>query len=115
AGVPRPADRCFGRFSWNQDTPRAAQEMDPSRPGDSPGLDGHGASGWETDKLSDTAPKDIEVIAKGMNRFGGADMVLREPAATRGGMFSASSVVFSACLLVDAVASRLVNNVMRRA
>src|ERR1019366_6701557 len=89
--------------------------MDPSRPGESPGLDGHGASGWETDKLSDTAPRDITVIAKGLNPFGGADMVVREPQGSRGGMFSASSITFGGSLLVDGVASQLVKNVLARA
>jgi hypothetical protein len=57
----------------------------------------------------------ITVIAKGMNRFGGAEMVIREPAGTRGGMFSASSIAFSGALLVDEVASQLVKNVLQRA
>jgi hypothetical protein len=118
AGIDVPADGCFGRGSLNQDTPRptpATEEWDPSRPGESTGLAGQGASGWETDKRSDTAPKDIAVIAKGVNRFGGADMVIREPAEERGGMFSASSIAFSGSLLVDEVASQLVKNVLQRA
>jgi hypothetical protein len=115
AGIDLPFDGCFGRESLNQDTPRPSEELDPSRPGESPGLAGHGASGWETDKRSDTAPRDIIVIAKGMNRFGGADMVVREPAEQRGGMFSASSIAFSGSLLVDDIASQLVKNVLQRA
>jgi len=115
AGIDLPADGCFGRQSLNQETPRTSQEMDPSRPGESPVIYGQGASGWEADKLSDTAPRDIAVIAKGMNHFGGADMVVREPARSRGGMFSASSITFSGSLLVDEVASQLVKNVVQRA
>jgi hypothetical protein len=115
AGVDLSANGCFGKRSLNQDTPITTEQMDPSRPGESIGLAGHGASGWETDKRSDTAPRDITTIAKGMNRFGGADMVIREPAQTRGGMFSASSITFAGSLLIDPVASQLVKNVVERA
>jgi hypothetical protein len=115
AGIRLPSDHCFGRRSLNQETPRTAQGLDPSRPGESPVVYGQGASGWETDKISETAPKDITVIAKGMNRFGGADMVVREPSGARGGLFSVSSITFSGALLVDGVASQLVMNVMERA
>jgi hypothetical protein len=115
AGIDLPASRCFGAQSLNQDTPITTEQMDPSRPGESIGLAGQGASGWETDKRTDTAPRDVVTIAKGMNRFGGADMVVREPAQTRGGMFSASSITFAGCLLIDPVASQLVKNAVERA
>jgi hypothetical protein len=64
--------------------------------------------------LSRTAPKDIVIIAKGCNPYGGADMVDREPNGERGGLFSASSLVFSGCLLIDDVASLLLKNVLNR-
>jgi hypothetical protein len=74
-----------------------------------------GASGWETDKLSRQAPKDFVAVAKGLNKHGGADMVVRDPDGTRGGLFSASSVTFSGSLLIDAVCSKILKNVLGRA
>lgn len=116
-GLPvRGAGSCFGGLSLNQNTPAPGPDYDPGRPGMAHGLAGQGASGWETDKLSVTAPSDITVVAKGANgRKGGADMVVREPAGTRGGMFSASSLTYGGALPIDAVASGIVRNVLRRA
>jgi hypothetical protein len=111
AGIPMQRNQRFGTRSLNRSMPQDG----PIRSAGVYHLDGCGASGWETDKRSKTAPRDVIVVAKGMNRFGGADMVVRDPAATRGGMFSASSVVFSGCLLIDPFASHMVGNVLRRA
>jgi hypothetical protein len=105
----------FGGISLNQNTVKKYSRYDPGRPGVENGLCGMGASGWETDKLSRTAPKDFQVIAKGTNPRGGADMVVREPHGTRGGVFSASSLVFSGSLSVDLVCSLIVKNVIDRA
>jgi hypothetical protein len=105
----------FGGMSLNRNTPKTYSRYDPGRPGDKVGLVGSGASGWETDKLSRTAPKDIVPIAKGLNKKGGADMVIREPNGSRGGMFSASSITFGGTLLIDKIASKLTQNVISRA
>ena len=105
----------FGGSSLNQNTQSKLSRYDPGRPGDVSGLIGLGASGWETDKLSKTAPKDINIIAKGMNKWGGAEMVVREPNGKRGGLFSASSILFSGSLLIDSVASKIAENVINRA
>lgn len=113
--IPISKSRLFGGLSLNQNTSRRTTRLDPGRPGAEAGLDGCGASGWETDELSRTAPKDIVMIAKGCNPYGGADMVVREPSGERGGLFSASSLVFPGCLLIDDVASMLVKNVLNRA
>ncbi len=103
----------IGQRCLNQATAPDSEIYNPGRP--SGHLLGQGASGWETDKLSATAPSDFQLIAKGTNGVrGGADMVLREPAGTRGGCFSASSIVFTAALLVDEAASRLTRNVIAR-
>ena len=48
-----------------------------SRPGMAK-LKGKGGSGWETDKLSSTAPPDIKIIAKGSNKFGMVQIWLLE-------------------------------------
>lgn len=113
--IPISKSRFFGGLSLIQNTARHTSRLDPGRPGAEAGLDGCGASGWETDVLSRTAPKDIVKIAKGCNPYGGADMVTREPSGERGGMFSASSLVFSGSLLIDHVASLLLKNVLNRA
>lgn len=103
----------FGEASLNQNTKNRLDRYDSGRPGEEYGLMGQGASGWETDKLSKTAPKDFTIVAKGLNKGGGADMVIREPSGTRGGVFSASSITFTGSLLIDKSASSIINNVIR--
>jgi hypothetical protein len=113
--IPINRDRSFGGLSLNQNTRKKSARYDPGRPGSRNGLHGMGASGWETDKVTPTAPKDITVIAKGTNKHGGADMVVREPDRSRGGLFSASSITFSGSLLIDNVASMLLKNILQKA
>ncbi|WP_198264129.1 hypothetical protein [sulfur-oxidizing endosymbiont of Gigantopelta aegis] len=47
----------FGEQSLLQNTPKKGWSYDPGRLGLANGLYGAGASGWETDKLSRSAPK----------------------------------------------------------
>lgn len=115
AGIPLSTDRTFGHASLNQMTSVCHSRYDPGRPGVAFGLTGAGASGWETDKRSTTSPRDFHRIAKGLNSFGGADMLVREPTGRRGGCFTASSITFGGALLIDAVASGLLRNVIGRA
>ncbi len=105
----------FGEKSLNRNIPKSDNRYDPGRPGDKIGLRGMGASGWETDKLCKNAPKNVQILAKGTNERGGADMVIREPQDSRGGMFSASSITFGGSLLIDSVASQLVKNIISKA
>jgi hypothetical protein len=105
----------FGKVSMNQYTKIEASAVDTGRPHQGEHLYGNGASGWETDKLSKTAPKGFRIVAKGMNSDGGADMVVREPGSKRGGVFSSSSIVFGGSLSVDTVCSSIVKNVLDRA
>ncbi len=89
--------------------------VDPaSNPGMAP-LTGDGGSGWETDKITDSAPADIILLAKGANkRSGGADMIIRE--SSNGNlMFSASSITFGGSLLIDSSCSKIINNVLKKA
>ncbi len=73
-----------------------------------------GASGHETDKVSASSPEGIRVIAKGRNpNEGGAEMVHFET-ASGGAVFSAGSITYPACLLVDDPLSRVTANVLRR-
>ncbi len=114
-GIPINSDYpFFGEKSLLQNTRTSSQYYDPGRPGVEAGLSGSGASGWETDKLTKTAPKDCFVIAKGQNKGGGADMVIREPEGLRGGMFSASSITFASSLLIDYTASELLKNIIKK-
>jgi len=113
----QPGD-VFAERSLNTQTHCLQWIYNPSRPGmDTRGvLTGQGGSGWETDKITPTAPAGMTLLAKGGNpQDGGADMILIEPTGTRGGVFSASSITFGGSLLVDNIASRLVRNVLNRA
>ena len=106
----------FGKECLNNQTSKIHPDFikDPaSRPGMTL-LKGKGGSGWETDKLSDTAPNDIKVIAKGTNNFGGgADMIIRE-ANGHGVLFSASSITFGGSLLVDNSCSLILKNIFEK-
>jgi len=86
----------------------------PHLPSSPFGLQGSGASGWETDKLCTDDDK-FHVIAKGQNPNGGADMVFRAEEGARGLVFSASSMTFTASLLVDKGCSAIVSAVIERA
>lgn len=113
-GLDLPSDQKFAQDTLNQWTEKTYERYDPGRPGLASGLQGVGGSGWETDKLSKTAPNDFLCIAKGMNKRGGADMVIREPDGTRGGVFSVSSITFGGSLLIDKICSGLMKNLMNR-
>jgi len=113
----RNGDEVFGERSLNQQTDNGGSLtlLNTGRPQQGEQLLGFGASGWETDKLTQTAPGDFKLVAKGMNPNGGAEMVVRDPDKTRGGVFSGSSIVFGGSLPVDAVCSAIVKNVLNRA
>ena len=73
-----------------------------------------GASGHETDKISPSSPKNVHLLAKGMNiNDGGADMLIYD---TPGGsaVFSASSICWTSSILVDEGVSMITANVLRR-
>lgn len=78
------------------------------------GLNGGGASGWETDKITDDTPDQFEHIAKGTNPDeGGADMVYRKN--TSGGqVFSVGSLSYTGSLSEDSVVSQITSNVINR-
>jgi N,N-dimethylformamidase len=73
-----------------------------------------GASGHETDKTSPSSPKDVRVLARGLNPDdGGAEMVHFET-PSGGAVFSAGSIAYPASLPVDDKLSHLTANVLRR-
>lgn len=73
-----------------------------------------GASGHETDKITPSSPKNVRLLAKGLNpEDGGAEMVIHEPG--HGGMvFSVGSITYPASILVDDTVSRITANVLTR-
>jgi hypothetical protein len=73
-----------------------------------------GASGHETDKITANSPKNVHLLAQGLNPDGGgAEMVIHEPAGG-GAVFSVGSICWPSSLLVDDVVSQITSNVLRR-
>lgn len=73
-----------------------------------------GASGHETDKVSASSPKNVQVLAKGTNiDDGGAEIVLFD--TPRGGrVFSVGSISYVSSLPVDDSVSRITANVLKQ-
>jgi len=69
-----------------------------------------GASGWEADQLG-IASKDFDLIARGENIRGQADMVFRDT-PTGGWVFNASSIPFAGALAIDPVISQIMLNLL---
>ena len=73
---------------------------------------GGGASGHETDKMSDASPVNTVLLARGTNsNAGGAHMVYLENQAG-GKVFSVGSISFTGSLEVDPVISTITKNVL---
>lgn len=98
----------------NSSKTKITGKYDPSKPGLAV-LKGNGGSGWETDKLTPSAPDDTILLAKGANkRKGGADMIIRERNG-HGILFSASSITFGGSLLIDDISSKIMKNILEKA
>ena len=73
-----------------------------------------GASGHETDKVSDQSPKNTHRLAQGTNPDqGGADMVHFDT-PSKGEVFSVGSITWPACILVDDHVARITSNVIQQ-
>lgn len=73
-----------------------------------------GASGHETDKRSPSSPKNVHLLARGMNvDDGGAEMVIFDT-PSGGKVFSAGSICYVSSLPVDEGISHITKNVLRR-
>jgi hypothetical protein len=73
-----------------------------------------GASGHETDKVSASSPKNVHVVARGLNPDnGGAEMVYFETPRD-GGVFSVGSISYPCSLPVDEPLSRVTANGLNR-
>lgn len=75
---------------------------------------GDGASGHETDKISPSSPKNVQLLARGLNPDeGGAHLVYFET-PSGGAVFSAGSITYPTALLCDPLTARITDNVLRR-
>jgi hypothetical protein len=75
---------------------------------------GDGASGHETDKVSPSSPKNVEVLARGLNPDqGGAELVYFETGSS-GAVFSAGSITYPTALLCDPPTSAITANVINK-
>jgi hypothetical protein len=73
-----------------------------------------GASGHETDKISPHSPKNVKLLARGMNPDnGGADMLVYDT-HSGGEVFSVGSIAWPSSILVDDAVSKITANVLRR-
>jgi hypothetical protein len=75
---------------------------------------GDGASGHETDKVSPSSPKNVQLLARGLNPDeGGAHLVYFETAGG-GAVFSAGSITYPTALLCDPPTAAITANVLKR-
>jgi hypothetical protein len=75
---------------------------------------GDGASGHETDKISPSSPRNVQLLACGRNPDeGGAHLVFFET-PSGGAVFSAGSITFASALFCDEPCSQITANVLRR-
>lgn len=73
-----------------------------------------GASGHETDKISPSSPKNVHLLARGLNPDeGGAEMVIFDT-PSGGAVFSVGSISYPCSLPVDKAISQITANVIRR-
>ena len=73
-----------------------------------------GASGHETDKTSSSSPKNVHVVARGMNPDnGGAEMVYYNT-QSGGEVFSVGSITYPSSILIDEKISQITSNVINR-
>lgn len=75
---------------------------------------GDGASGHETDKISPSSPRNVLLLARGLNPDdGGAHLVIFDT-PSGGAVFSAGSITYPTALLCDPPTARITDNVLRR-
>lgn len=76
------------------------------------GVNGRGASGGETDKVTRYSPKNLVRLAKGTNpNNGGADMIYYYT-QYGGGVFSVGSLTFTGAINTDTKVSQILKNVL---
>lgn len=75
---------------------------------------GDGASGHETDKISPSSPKNIELLARGLNPDNGGAHLVHFETPGGGAVFSAGSITYPTALLCDMPTSTITANVLNR-
>jgi hypothetical protein len=73
-----------------------------------------GASGHETDKISPSSPKNVKLLAKGLNPDNGGAEMVHIDAPAGGAVFSVGSICYPSSLPVDEGISKVTANVLRR-
>ena len=75
---------------------------------------GDGASGHETDKISPSSPKNITLLAKGLNPDDGGAHLTYFETKKGGAVFSVGSITYPTALLCDPPTSRITAPVLNR-
>jgi hypothetical protein len=75
---------------------------------------GDGASGHETDKITPSSPKNVELLARGLNPDDGGAQIVIFDTPSGGTVFSAGSITYPTGLLCDALLSTITANVLER-
>lgn len=75
---------------------------------------GDGASGHETDKISPSSPKYVQLLARGLNPDDGGAHLVYFDTPSGGAVFSAGSITYPSALLCDELTSMITLNVLRR-
>ena len=75
---------------------------------------GDGASGHETDKISSSSPKNVQLLARGLNPAGGGAHLVYFETPSGGAVFSAGSITFPSALQCDLPTSAITINVINR-
>jgi len=75
---------------------------------------GHGGSGHETDKVSPSSPKNVQLLARGLNPDDGGAHLVYFDTPSGGAVFSAGSITYPTALLCDEPTSMITLNVLFR-
>jgi N,N-dimethylformamidase len=75
---------------------------------------GDGASGHETDKITPSSPKNVQLLARGLNPDDGGAHLVTFDTPSGGAVFSAGSITYPTGLLCDAPLSTITVNVLER-
>ena len=73
-----------------------------------------GASGHETDKMTESSPKNTQLLAKGLNPDEGGAEVVYHRTESGGEVFSVGSINYPSSLPVDESISAITKNVLDR-
>ena len=73
-----------------------------------------GASGHETDKISPSSPKNVHLLAKGMNPNEGGGHMVYYDTPSGGEVFSVGSITWVSSILVDEKVAQITANVLAR-